>query len=90
VRELLCEGGRFPSRRTFERRLRALPERLPDQIGSLGRHLVEVLKPWESRGSAVALDSTALQAKGRVWHKTRKRALLELPRHRGHVFLTPR
>src|ERR671916_1057828 len=40
VRELLCEEGRFPARRTFERRMRALPERLPDQIGCLGRHLV--------------------------------------------------
>lgn len=26
VRELLCEGGRFPARRTFERRLRDLPK----------------------------------------------------------------
>jgi hypothetical protein len=69
VRQLLCEEGRFPTRRTFQRRLKALPERLPEQIGCLGRHLVEVLKPWESRGRAVALDSTTLQAKGGVWHK---------------------
>ncbi len=44
VRDLLKEGERFPSRRTFERRLKALPESLPDQIGCLGgclgRHLV--------------------------------------------------
>lgn len=34
VRELLSEKGRFPSRRTFERRLKALPRRtLPEQIG---------------------------------------------------------
>lgn len=40
VRELLCQKGRFPSRRTFEkRRLKALPESLPEQIGCLGRHL---------------------------------------------------
>ena len=69
VRELLHEEGRFPCRRTFQRRLKALPERLPEQIGCLGRYLVEVLKPWESRGRAVALDSTVLQAKGGVWHK---------------------
>jgi hypothetical protein len=74
VRELLHEEGRFPSRRTFQRRLKALPERLPEQIGCLGRHLVEVLKPWESRGRAVALDSTTLQAKGGVWHKKDKKA----------------
>lgn len=47
VRELLCEKGRFPARRTFERRMRALPERLPEQIGCLGRHLVGLLCPWE-------------------------------------------
>lgn len=74
VRDLLREEGRFPSRRTFERRLKALPGTLPEQIGCLGRHLVEVLKPWESRGRAVALDSTTLQAKGGVWHKKDKEA----------------
>jgi hypothetical protein len=74
VCELLCEEGHFPTRRTFERRLKALPQRLPDQIGCLGRHLVEVLKPWESRGRAVAIDSTALQAKGGVWHKKDREA----------------
>ncbi len=74
VRRLLFEGGRFPSRRTFQRRLKALPDSLPDQIGCLGRYLVEVLKPWESRGRAVAIDSTTLQAKGGVWHKKDKQA----------------
>jgi hypothetical protein len=73
VRDSLCEEGRFPSRRTFERRLKALPESLPEQIGCLGRHLVEVLKSWESRGRAVALDSTVLRAKGGVWHKKDKK-----------------
>ena len=74
VRQLLREEGRFPCRRTFQRRLKALPERLPEQIGCLGRHLVEMLKPWESRGRAVALDSTTLRAKGGVWHKKDKEA----------------
>ena len=37
LREKLTHDGGFPWRRTFERRLRALPER----IGLLGRHLVE-------------------------------------------------
>jgi len=68
VRQLLSEQGRFPTRRTFQRRLKALPERLPKQIGCLGRYVVEVLKPWESRGRAVAPDSTVLQAKDGVWH----------------------
>jgi plasmid stabilization system protein ParE len=74
VRELLREEGRFPCRRTFERRLKALPETLPKQIGCLGRHLVEVLGPWEKKGRAVALDSTTLQAKGGVWHKKDREA----------------
>ena len=74
VRDCLREEERFPSRRTFQRRLKAVPERLPEQIGCLGRHLVEVLKPWESRGRAVALDSTTLQAKGGVWHKKDREA----------------
>jgi Transposase DDE domain len=74
VRQLLFEGGRFPSRRTFQRRLKTLPNSLPDQIGCLGRYLVEVLKPWESSGRAVAIDSTTLQAKGGVWHKKDKEA----------------
>lgn len=69
VRSLLSEKGRFPSRRTFERRLKALPETLPEQIGSLGRHLVALLRAWASSGRAVALDSTLLEAKGGVWHK---------------------
>ena len=79
VRELLREEGRFPSRRTFERRLKALPATLPEQIGCLGDHLVEVLRPWEKRGRAAALDSTTLQAKGGVWHKKDRDALAECP-----------
>lgn len=74
VRELLCEKGRFPARRTFERRMRALPERLPEQIGCLGRHLVGLLGPWERSGRAVALDSTVLHARGGVWHKKDREA----------------
>jgi hypothetical protein len=75
LRELLCgPDGRFPSRRTFERRLRALPESLPERIGLLGRHLVELLKPWAKTGRAVAIDSTVLRARGGVWHKKDKEA----------------
>jgi hypothetical protein len=74
LRELLTEHGRFPTRRTFERRLRALPEMLPERIGVLGRHLVGRLKPWARTGRAVALDSTVLFAKGGVWHKKDREA----------------
>jgi hypothetical protein len=74
VRQLLCEEGRFPTRRTFERRLKALPQTLPEQIGCLGGHLVGLLRPWERTGRAVALDSTLLRAKGGVWHKKDREA----------------
>jgi hypothetical protein len=50
LRKLLTENGRFPTRRTFERRLRSLPQTLPARIGVLGRHLVGVLKPWAKTG----------------------------------------
>jgi len=69
LRLLLTEKDKFPSRRTWERRLKALPNTLPDQIGCLGRHLVALMEPWESCGRAVALDSTVLRARGGVCHK---------------------
>jgi Transposase DDE domain len=69
LRELLVENGRFPSRRTWERRLKALPENLPGLIGCLGSYLVEELCPFEGRGRAAAMDSTALKTGGGVWHK---------------------
>jgi hypothetical protein len=74
---MLCEEGHFPSRRTFERRLKTLPETLPQQIGCLGRHLVALLEPWASSGRAVALDSTTLRAKGGQSHiKDQKRGVV--------------
>jgi hypothetical protein len=66
LRALLTEGGRFPARRTWERRLRAAPARLPAQIGCLGRSLVEALDPWRDCGRAAAIDSTVLAARGGV------------------------
>jgi DDE family transposase len=75
LRCLLQESGHYPSRRTFERRLAALPQTLPAQIGCLGRHLVMLLQPWADCGRAVAMDSTVLYAKdGAVWHKKDKEA----------------
>jgi len=69
LRELLCEHGRFPARRTWERRLKTLPETLPAQIGCLGRYLVELVQPWSESGRAVAIDSTVLRSRGAVWHQ---------------------
>jgi hypothetical protein len=69
LRVLLTEQGRYPTRRTWERRLKALPATLPAQIGCLGRYLVALIQPWVAYGRAVALDSTILLANGGVWHK---------------------
>ena len=71
---LFTEQGRYPDRRTWERRLKALPDKLPAQIGCLGRYLVELLNPWEKCGRAVAADSTVLRSRGGVWHKKHREA----------------
>jgi DDE family transposase len=72
LRPLLYEDGRFPTRRTFERRLKALPVSLPGLIGCFGRHLVCLLNPWAQHGRAAAVDSTMLKTGGGVWHKKHK------------------
>src|SRR3954464_9233640 len=69
LRDRLTLDGRFPSRRTWERRLNALPGTLPARIACLGAYLVAQIQPWETSGRAVAIDSTVLQARGGVWHK---------------------
>jgi IS5 family transposase len=74
VRALLREHGRYPARRTWERRLKGLPATLPAQIAALGQHLVLLLTPWAEYGRAVALDSTPLRACGGVWHKKDREA----------------
>jgi hypothetical protein len=74
LRQLLTADGRFPTRRTWERRLAALPATLPAQIGCWGRHLVGLIQPWLQHGRAAAIDSTGLRAKGGVWHKKHREA----------------
>ena len=69
LRALLTEHDRYPTRRTWERRLKAMLATLPAQIGCLGRSLVALLQPWAASGRAVAIDSTILLANGGVWHK---------------------
>lgn len=69
LRALMTVNGRYPSRRTWERRLKTLPDTLPAQIGCLGRYLVVLIQPWATCGRAAAADSTVLRAKGGVWHK---------------------
>lgn len=74
LRSLLTQDGRYPTRRTWERRLAALPNKLPAQIGALGCHLVELIQPWSNCGRAVAADSTVLRARGGVWHQKHREA----------------
>ena len=69
LRALLTEQGRYPTRRTWERRLKAMPATLPAQIACLGRYLVALIQPWAAYGRAAAIDSTILLANGGVWHK---------------------
>lgn len=69
VRECLHQNGRLPCRRTFERRLGRLPERLPAQILCLGGYLVALINPFAHSGRAAAIDSTVLRANGGLWHK---------------------
>jgi hypothetical protein len=74
LRALLTVDGCFPTRRTWERRLRAIPATLPAQIGCLGRALVALIQPWARCGRAAAIDSTVLRARGGVWHKKDREA----------------
>ena len=85
LRALLTENGRYPTRRTWERRLKSIPETLPAQIGCLGQHLLVLLQPWAltasgprsdwaASGAAVAIDSTVFRAHGGVWHRKDREA----------------
>ena len=75
LRRLLMEDGRYPSRRTFERRLATIPATLPAQIACLGQHLLASIQPWAQGGRAVAIDSTVVRAfAGAVWHKRDREA----------------
>jgi hypothetical protein len=71
---LTDQQGRFPSRRTWERRLDRLAGILPLLIALLGTWLLRRLAPWPHGGRAVAIDSTCLRARGGVWHKKQRDA----------------
>ncbi len=75
---LTLPDGRYPTRRTWERRLATLPDALPAQVACLGQHLVALLQPWADCGRAVAVDSTVLRARGGVWHR-KHREVGEVP-----------
>jgi hypothetical protein len=67
--ELSLADGRFPCRRTWERRLASIPDTLPTQIACLGCFLLDLLGLWTKAACAAAIDSTVLIARGGVWHK---------------------
>ncbi|MHB1417527.1 MAG: transposase [Chloroflexota bacterium] len=74
---LLTEDGRYPSRRTWERRLAAIPGILPAQIACLGHPAyggLLLLGPWRNCGRTAAIDSTPLRALGGVWHRKHRDA----------------
>jgi hypothetical protein len=73
-RHLVGPRGRCPHRRTWERRLARLAGSLPLLIALLGAYLLRQLDPWPHGGRAVAIDSTALRARGGVWHKRHREA----------------
>ncbi len=66
---LSLPNGRFPCRRTWERRLAAIPDTLPAQIACCGCFLLALLGLWAKAACAAAIDSTVLSARGGVWHK---------------------
>jgi len=72
--ELTLPNGRFACRRTWERRLAAIPDALPAQISCLGCFLLECLALWTKAACAAAIDSTVLIARGGVWHKKDREA----------------
>jgi hypothetical protein len=74
VRGLLTEHGRFPCRRTWERRLARVPDTLPAQIAWLGEHLAVLIEPWQDGSHIAAIDSTVIRANGGVWHKKDREA----------------
>jgi hypothetical protein len=74
LRAVLTVDGRFPTRRTWERRWHTILATLPAQIGCLGRALGVMIQPWATGGRAAAIDRTLLRARGGVWHKKDREA----------------
>ena len=50
LRAVLTADGPMPCRRTWERRLHAIPATLPAHIACFGAYLVQVLQPWQHAG----------------------------------------
>lgn len=74
LRSLLTENGRFPSRRTWERRLAVVPDTVAGQIACVGQCLAAMIAPWRDGASIAAIDSTVVRANGGIWHKKDREA----------------
>jgi Transposase DDE domain len=74
LRAELSHEQRFPSRRTWERRIAELAEVLEQEVANLGCYLLAKLDLWAASGRGLAMDSTKLEAYGGVWHKTDRKA----------------
>ena len=57
----------LPSRRTFDRRLRTVTTDIKERVSIMGNlHVIEgLINPY-----ILAVDSTLLRSKGKVWHKS--------------------
>lgn len=57
----------LPSRRTFDRRLKTISNDIRERIATMGSLFVlqDMVKPY-----ILAVDSTLLRSKGKVWHKS--------------------
>lgn len=73
-KELSLPDGRFACRRTWKRRLDALPDALPAQIACMGCCLLHLIGLWTKAACAAAIDSTDLRARGGIWHKKDREA----------------
>lgn len=79
LRGLLTVEGRFPARRTWERRRPALPATRPAPIGGLGRAPGVLSHPWARCGRAAVLDRPVWRARGGVRLKQDREAGLVPP-----------
>jgi hypothetical protein len=68
---LACGLVSIPSRRTFDRRLKAISTDIKQRISTMGNLFVtEGMVLDDDDHSIAAVDSTLMKAKGSVWHKS--------------------
>jgi hypothetical protein len=74
IRPLLREHGRFPTRRTWERRFCDPASTVTRHDRVSGPSSGRVAAAWAVQGHAAAVDSPPLRANGGVWHKKHRLA----------------